>query len=126
MKILEATAVRGPTQSILVNPIGVLPPTVTWITNTGSRSFGYLDLQVTPCFPGISALTVDYGSVPFPPWPLEARVRAASTVFWNRPHETGYELTAGIRVVLGDASRVRAEAAKSEGLNPNAESKPKS
>jgi hypothetical protein len=86
---------------ILVNTAGLLSPTVTWITNASSHSFGYLDLQVTPYFPGISALAVDYGFVPFPPWPIEARVRAASTIFWQPPRQTAYELTAGIRVGLG-------------------------
>jgi len=87
----------------------VLLPTACCVLHRDARGFGYLDLGLMPLMPfGLlaltgdvsSALTLDYGYVPLPPWPLEGRIRLAAQVFtWSGPH-VAWQLSAGIRAGL--------------------------
>jgi hypothetical protein len=80
-------------------------PTFSLVTNSGSRAFGYLSLEVMPYMPDSnvvsSAIALDYGLVPFAPWPIEGRVRVAAMVFNWKIGELAYYASAGVRVGLG-------------------------
>lgn len=84
-------------------------PKVSWVLNHDAKRFGYLDLALMPYMPDnsgqtqivSSAVALDYGYVPLPPWPLEYRGRLSAMVFnWAKP-EVAWQLSAGIRVGLG-------------------------
>jgi len=88
---------------------GFVMPKVSWVLNHDAKRFGYLDLALMPYMPDdsgqtqvvSSAVALDYGYVPFAPWPLEGRVRVATMVFnWAKP-EVAWQLSAGIRAGLG-------------------------
>jgi hypothetical protein len=86
--------------------------TASCVLNQDKRGFGYLVLGLMPWLPagstdssGIrsfsSAVTLDYGYVPFPPWPLEGRLRIATDVFNWSTREFAWQASAGIRAGLG-------------------------
>ena len=85
--------------------------TASWVLNQDQRGFGYLSLGLMPWLPGdadsngvrsfSSAVTLDYGYVPFPPWPLEGRVRLAANVFKWSTREYAWQASVGIRAGLG-------------------------
>jgi hypothetical protein len=85
-----------------ISTYAALAPSVLWVAHHSGHGFGFLELQVMPYVIGASGAALDYVYVPFAPWPIELRARAAATRFsWDPDGQIGYQLAAGFRVGLG-------------------------
>ena len=85
----------------------ILAPTISYLTNSDARSFGYATLKLMPYTPGSqpggASIGLDWGYVPFAPWPLEghAGLEATLSSWTGSDRQILYHANAGVRVGLG-------------------------
>jgi hypothetical protein len=89
LHVVDVTGVLRPDDysgmQLLLNTFTELAPSVLWVAHHNDHGFGYLELQVMPWADSAYGASLDYGYVPFAPWPIELRARAAATGFSRKP-----------------------------------------
>jgi hypothetical protein len=115
-EVAGSAAGRDSTRPYLLNATWL--PTVSWVLNRDARGFGYLNLAAMPYLhdaasdTAVSALALDYGYVPFAPWPLEGRVRLTASVLDWSSRSAAWQLSAGVRAGLSWWFLLRSPAAQ--------------